>query len=84
MFREDNHQSYKQKTGDSECHQHKVTEFLTTWLPSAVGNKWSKENKLGQTHMEIFNCTNHAMTIEKGSLLGIIEKLGQEAQVGGL
>jgi hypothetical protein len=24
------------------------------------------------------------MTIEKGSLLGIIEKLGQEAQVGGL
>jgi hypothetical protein len=34
--------------------------------------------------MEIFNCTNHAMTIEKNSILGIIEKLKDEDQVGEL
>jgi hypothetical protein len=41
-------------------------------------------NKLGQTNMEIFNCNNHAMTIEKKYLLGIIEKLKDEDQVGEL
>jgi hypothetical protein len=34
--------------------------------------------------MEIFNCTNHAMTIEKNSILGIIEKLKDEDKVGEL
>ncbi len=34
--------------------------------------------------MEIFNCTNHAMTIEKNSILGIIEKLKDKDQVGEL
>jgi hypothetical protein len=34
--------------------------------------------------MEIFNCTNHAMMIEKNSVLGIIEKLKDEDQVGEL
>jgi hypothetical protein len=29
-------------------------------------------NRLGQTTMEVFNCTNHQMTIEKDSLLGIV------------
>ena len=41
-------------------------------------------NRLGQTQMEIFNCTNHAMTIEKNSILGVIEKLKDEDQVGEL
>jgi hypothetical protein len=41
-------------------------------------------NRLGQTNMEIFNCTNHAMMIEKNSLLGIIEKIKDEDQVGEL
>ena len=41
-------------------------------------------NKLGQTNMEIFNCNNHAMTIEKNYLLGIVEKLKDEDQVGEL
>ena len=31
--------------------------------------------------MEIFNCTNHKMTIEKDSLLGITEKLSTENEV---
>jgi hypothetical protein len=34
--------------------------------------------------MEIFNCTNHAMMIENNSILGIIEKLKDEDQVGEL
>jgi hypothetical protein len=34
--------------------------------------------------MEIFNCTNHAMTIENNSILGIIEKHKDEDQVGEL
>ncbi len=41
-------------------------------------------NKMGQTNMEIFNCTNQVMTIKKNSLLGIIEKLKDEDQVGEL
>jgi hypothetical protein len=31
-------------------------------------------NKLGPTNMEIFNCTNHAITIDKHSVLGVVEK----------
>jgi hypothetical protein len=34
--------------------------------------------------MEIFNCTNHAMTIENNSILGIIEEIEDEDQVGEL
>jgi hypothetical protein len=34
--------------------------------------------------MEIFNCTNHKMTIEKNSLVGIIEKLSDKDEVGEL
>jgi hypothetical protein len=30
-------------------------------------------NRLGQTTMEIFNCTNHEMTIEADSLVGTVE-----------
>jgi len=41
-------------------------------------------NRLGQTTMEIFNCTNHVMTIEANSLVGIIEKLSEEDEVGEL
>jgi hypothetical protein len=41
-------------------------------------------NRLGQTNIEIFNCTNHAMTIKKNSLLGIIEKIKEEDRVGEL
>ena len=37
-----------------------------------------KINRMGQTSMEIFNCTNHVMTIEKGSILGIIESIHEE------
>jgi hypothetical protein len=32
-------------------------------------------NQLGQATMEIFNCTNSVMTIEKDSFLGIIERI---------
>ncbi len=32
-------------------------------------------NRKGQTTMEIFNCTNHVMTIEANALVRIIEKL---------
>ena len=31
-----------------------------------------KANKMGQTSIEIFNCTNHMMTIEKGQFLELI------------
>jgi hypothetical protein len=41
-------------------------------------------NRLGETTMEIFNCTNHKMTIEVNSLVGIIEKLSDEDEVGEL
>jgi hypothetical protein len=41
-------------------------------------------NRLGQTTMEIFNCTNHEMTIEANSLVGIIEKLSHKDEVGEL
>jgi hypothetical protein len=34
--------------------------------------------------MEIFNCTNHAMPIEKNSILGIMKKITDEDQVGEL
>jgi hypothetical protein len=33
-----------------------------------------KVNRLGQTSMEIFNCTNSVMTIDKDFLLGIIKR----------
>ena len=41
-------------------------------------------NRLGQTTMEIFNCTNHMMTIEANALVGIIEKLSNDDEVGEL
>jgi hypothetical protein len=41
-------------------------------------------NRVGQTTMEIFNCTNHVMTIEANSLVGIIEKLSDDDEVGEL
>ncbi len=41
-------------------------------------------NQLGQTTMEIFNCTNHVMAIEANSLVGIIEKLSDDDEVGEL
>jgi transcriptional regulator CtsR len=39
-------------------------------------------NKMGQTNMEIVNCTNH--TITKDAILGIIKKLMHEDKVGEL
>jgi hypothetical protein len=41
-------------------------------------------NWLGQTPMEIFNCTNHEMTIEADSLVGIVERLSEEDKLGEL
>ena len=41
-------------------------------------------NKLGQTTMEIFNCTNHVMTIEAKAIVGIVEKLSDDDEVGEL
>jgi hypothetical protein len=41
-------------------------------------------NSLGQTNMVIFHCTNHTMTINKHTILGIVEKLTNEDQVGEL
>ena len=41
-------------------------------------------NRLGQTTMEIFYCTNHVMTIEANALMGIIEKLSDDDEVGEL
>ena len=34
--------------------------------------------------MEIFNCTNHVMTIEANALVGIVEKLSDDDEVGEL
>ncbi len=34
--------------------------------------------------MEIFNCTNHVMTIEANALVGIVEKLSDDDKVGEL
>jgi hypothetical protein len=41
-------------------------------------------NQLGQTTMEIFNCSNHEMTIEIDSLVGFVERLSEEDKVGEL
>ncbi len=38
-------------------------------------------NQLGQATMEIFNCTNSVMTIEKDSFLGIIERIEENDTV---
>ncbi len=38
-------------------------------------------NRLGQTTMEIFICTNHVMTIEANALVGIVEKLSDDNEV---
>jgi hypothetical protein len=38
-------------------------------------------NRLGQATMEIFNCTNSVMTIEKDSFLGIIERIKENDTV---
>jgi hypothetical protein len=38
-------------------------------------------NRLGQATMEIFNCTNHEITIEKDSLLGIVERISDKDKV---
>jgi hypothetical protein len=38
-------------------------------------------NWLGQTTMEIFHCTNHEMTIEANSLMGIMERLSIEDKI---
>jgi len=43
-----------------------------------------KINRQGQTTMEIFNCSNNQITIEKGSVLGIIERLDDDDEVGEL
>ena len=43
-----------------------------------------KINHYGQTSMEIFNCTNSVMTIEKDSPLGIIERISEEDTTGEL
>jgi hypothetical protein len=39
---------------------------------------FARINKMGQTNMEIFNCTNHTMTIEKNSVFGTIVNLEQK------
>jgi hypothetical protein len=41
-------------------------------------------NRLSQATMEIFNCTNSVMTIEKDSFLGIIERFEENDTVGEL
>jgi hypothetical protein len=41
-------------------------------------------NKLGQATMKIFNCTNHEITIEKDSPLGIVERMSDGDKVGEL
>jgi hypothetical protein len=41
-------------------------------------------NLLGQATMEIFNCTNSVITIEKDSFLGIIERIEETDRVGEL
>jgi hypothetical protein len=43
-----------------------------------------KVNRLGQTSIEIFNFTNSVMTIEKDSLLGIIERISDQDGIGKL
>jgi hypothetical protein len=40
--------------------------------------------RIGQTNMEIFNCTNHAKTIDKDTIIGVVKKLTPEDQVGEL
>jgi hypothetical protein len=67
----------------------KVTELLTPvrpWPPSAAESMWSlvRINRIGQTNLEIFNCTNHIITIDKNTILGVVEKLTSEDQVGEL
>ncbi len=37
--------------------------------------------RLGQATMEIFNCTNHQMTIKKYSLLGIVEQIYDKDEI---
>jgi hypothetical protein len=39
------------------------------------GSAFVRINQLGQATMEIFNCTNSVMTIEKDSFLGVIERI---------
>ncbi len=41
-------------------------------------------NRLGQTTMEIFNCTNHKMTILADSLVGIVERRVNKTKLGNL
>ena len=41
-------------------------------------------NRLGQTSMEIFNCTNSVMIIEKNAVLGLIENLRSGDTIGEL
>ena len=38
-------------------------------------------NKNGQTTMEIFNCSNHQITIERDSMLGVAEKIHQDDKI---
>jgi hypothetical protein len=48
------------------------------------GPAFVRINKLGQTNMEIFNTTFHAMTINNHTVLGVVEKIKNEDQVGEL
>ena len=40
-----------------------------------------KINKNGQLTMEIFNCSNHQITIERDSMLGVVEKISEEDEI---
>jgi hypothetical protein len=52
-------------------------EHVAQGVPALV-----RINRIGQTNMEIFNCTNNVMAIEKDTILGRVKKLTQEDKVG--
>ena len=45
------------------------------------GQALVKINKNGQLTMEIFNCWNHQITIERDSMLGGVEKISEEEKI---
>ncbi len=77
VFWENNNWTNNKQSGHIECdHKKKFPRCRAVWSYCSY-QQWKIhcQRRLGQTSMEIFNCTNSVMTIEKDSLLGIIERI---------
>ena len=91
IFRTNNYQPGEQQSSHPKCTHWRGVQNRSAMATISSGEHVVQGgpaliqiNSLGQTNMVIFHCTNHTMTINKHTILGIVEKLTNEDQVGEL